>query len=264
MLFSAREHLASPWLDLAEGRLRLDRLSRNGVGSTFFPWALTRGQPWGPRFAHSSRGKKACPREGGGLSAAILRCARGPPAGASSIASGLPIAIEAAVVAGSKTARRSDMANIGSFKKSGNEFQGEIVTLSVQTKNVRIVPETNRANDNAPSHRVYVGRAEIGAAWSKRSNEGRDYLSVKLDDPELQRADLRQPLRRRGRRGLHPHLVARPQAQRRLSRTRQRPARPPGGAFSRIATGASDMRPHSPTVRHRAQAPSLPGQTRVG
>ena len=75
------------------------------------------------------------------------------------------------------------MANIGSFKKSGSEFQGEIVTLSVQTKGVRIVPETNRANDNAPSHRVYVGRAEIGAAWSKRSNEGRDYLSVKLDDP---------------------------------------------------------------------------------
>ena len=77
------------------------------------------------------------------------------------------------------------MANIGTFKKSGNEFQGEIVTLSVQTKGVRIVPEANRANDNAPSHRVYVGRAEIGAAWSKRSNEGRDYLSVKLDDPSF-------------------------------------------------------------------------------
>jgi uncharacterized protein (DUF736 family) len=77
------------------------------------------------------------------------------------------------------------MANIGSFKKSGSEFQGEIVALSVQTKNVRIVPKANRANDNAPSHRVYVGRAEIGAAWSKRSNEGRDYLSVKLDDPSF-------------------------------------------------------------------------------
>ncbi len=77
------------------------------------------------------------------------------------------------------------MANIGSFKKSGNEYQGEIVTLSVQAKGVRIVPETNRTNDNAPSHRVYVGRAEIGAAWSKRSTEGRDYLSVKLDDPSF-------------------------------------------------------------------------------
>ena len=33
--------------------------------------------------------------------------------------------------------------------------------------------------------RVFVGRAEIGAAWTKRSNEGRDYLSVKLDDPSF-------------------------------------------------------------------------------
>ena len=72
------------------------------------------------------------------------------------------------------------MASIGTFKKSGHEFQGEIVTLSVQTKGVRIVPDTNRTSENAPSHRVYVGRAEIGAAWSKRSSEGRDYLSVPM------------------------------------------------------------------------------------
>jgi uncharacterized protein (DUF736 family) len=77
------------------------------------------------------------------------------------------------------------MANIGSFKKVNAEFQGEIVTLSVQARGVRIVPEPNRTNDNAPSHRVFVGRAEIGAAWPKRSNEGRDYLSVKLDDPSF-------------------------------------------------------------------------------
>ena len=77
------------------------------------------------------------------------------------------------------------MANIGSFTKVGSELQGEIVTLSVQTKGVRIVPEANRVTDNAPSHRVFVGRAEIGAAWSKRSNEGREYLSLKLDDPSF-------------------------------------------------------------------------------
>jgi uncharacterized protein (DUF736 family) len=77
------------------------------------------------------------------------------------------------------------MANIGSFKKVGNDFQGEIITLSLQAKGVRIVAEVNRSNDNAPSHRIYVGRAEIGAAWSKRSEEGRDYLSLKLDDPSF-------------------------------------------------------------------------------
>ena len=77
------------------------------------------------------------------------------------------------------------MANIGSFKKSGNDYTGSITTLSVQAKNVRIVPEENRSTDNAPSHRVFVGKAEIGAAWTKRSNEGRDYLGVKLDDPSF-------------------------------------------------------------------------------
>ena len=56
------------------------------------------------------------------------------------------------------------MASIGTFKKSGHEYQGEIVTLSVQTKGVRIVPEANRVSDNVPSHRAFVGRAEIGAA----------------------------------------------------------------------------------------------------
>jgi uncharacterized protein (DUF736 family) len=97
----------------------------------------------------------------------------------------LQIAIEAALVAGSKHNRRRDMATIGSFKKVGNDFQGEIITLSLQAKGVRIVAETSPSNDKAPSHRVFVGRAEIGAAWSKRSEEGRDYLSLKLDDPSF-------------------------------------------------------------------------------
>ena len=62
------------------------------------------------------------------------------------------------------------MATIGTFKKTGsNEFTGEIVTLSVQAKNVRIVPDQRATGENAPSHRVLVGRAEIGAAWSKQS-----------------------------------------------------------------------------------------------
>src|SRR3954468_16538099 len=177
MLFGATYGLSLA--DLARGRLRLDRLSRKGAGETFLPWASPI-----PRETRKSHRRHPPLRSG-------------PRAGASSIASGLQIAIEAAMVAGSKAARRSDMANIGSFKKSGEEFQGAIVTLSVQTKGVRIVPESNRANDNAPSHRVYVGRAEIGAAWSKRSNEGRDYLSVKLDDPSFNAPIYAQPLRRR-------------------------------------------------------------------
>ena len=87
MLFSPREHLASHWLDLAEGRLRLDRLNRNGGRIDFLPLG----------FAHSSRGPRKSP-------AAILRCAAAQ-AGAASIAFGFQIAIEAAVVAGSKQAK---------------------------------------------------------------------------------------------------------------------------------------------------------------
>ena len=49
---------------------------------------------------------------------------------------------------------------------------GEIVTLSVRAKGVRIVSEDNRSNENAPTHRVFVGRAEIGAAWSKLRTVG--------------------------------------------------------------------------------------------
>ena len=78
------------------------------------------------------------------------------------------------------------MAAIGTFKKTAsNEFTGEIVTLSLQAKGVRIVADTRATGENAPSHRVLVGRAEIGAAWSKRSAEGRDYLGLKLDDPSF-------------------------------------------------------------------------------
>jgi uncharacterized protein (DUF736 family) len=110
-----------------------------------------------------------------------------PLRGAPSIASGQPITIEAAMVRARKQrSRRTTMATIGTFKKTGsNEFTGAIVTLSVQAKNVRIVPETNRSGDNSPSHRVFVGRVEIGAAWAKRSTEGRDYLGLKLDDPSF-------------------------------------------------------------------------------
>ncbi|WP_316162422.1 DUF736 domain-containing protein [Bradyrhizobium sp. SZCCHNRI20481] len=77
------------------------------------------------------------------------------------------------------------MASIGSFKKVGSDFQGEIITLSLKAKGVRIVTEANRSGETAPTHRVYAGRAEIGAAWARRSEEGRDYLSLKLDDPSF-------------------------------------------------------------------------------
>ncbi len=134
------------------------------------------------------------------------------------------------------------MANIGSFKKVGNDYQGEIVTMSVQTKNVRIVPE-EAANENAPSHRVFVGRAEIGAAWTK-TLERRPRLSLaQARRSQLHRPDLRQPLRRRRWQDLQSDLVTRPQDQQRLRFTlTPRPALP-GGALC-CFTGAKIVKSH--------------------
>ena len=150
------------------GRLRLDPLYRNGGPPTFFPWRLR---------LHSSRAKKAAGSPSSAYATALTS--------ASSIVPGLLIAIEAAKGGLGSQQGEITMANIGSFKKSGNDYTGSITTLSLQAKTVRIVPEEARANDNAPSHRVFIGKVEVGAAWAKRSNEGRDYLGLKLDDPSF-------------------------------------------------------------------------------
>lgn len=78
------------------------------------------------------------------------------------------------------------MTTIGKFDKSGNnEYRGTIATQNFQSNDVRIVPVTQRLGDNAPSHRVFVGEVEIGAAWMKRSAQGIDYIGLSLDDPSL-------------------------------------------------------------------------------
>ena len=77
------------------------------------------------------------------------------------------------------------MPKIGSFKRVGEEYQGQIVTLSVQAKDVRIVPVLTKRHESDPSHHVYVGHAEIGAAWPRSSSDGKNYLQVALDDPSF-------------------------------------------------------------------------------
>ena len=79
------------------------------------------------------------------------------------------------------------MATIGLFTKTNDGYVGSIRTLTVNVK-TRFVPNENRENDNAPLYRLFAGKAELGAAWPARSkgDDGRDYLSVKLDDPIFQ------------------------------------------------------------------------------
>ena len=64
--------------------------------------------------------------------------------------------------------------------------RGQYLTLTMNTK-VRLVPNDNRDNENAPAFRVFVGKSRLGDAWAARSaaEAPRDYLRVKLDDPSL-------------------------------------------------------------------------------
>jgi len=82
------------------------------------------------------------------------------------------------------------MSVIGTFTpaKDGG-WDGSIHTLTINTK-VRLVPNDNRENVNAPAFLIFAGRSELGAAWQQRTNgeTPRDYLSVKLDDPSLPEA----------------------------------------------------------------------------
>jgi uncharacterized protein (DUF736 family) len=78
------------------------------------------------------------------------------------------------------------MAAIGTFKQiDQDEFVGEINTLKLRLQGVHILPVSRPSDSDRPSHRIRFGRVDLGAAWQKRSEEGRDYLSVKLDDPSL-------------------------------------------------------------------------------
>ena len=144
------------------------------------------------------------------------------------------------------------MANIGSFKKVGSDFQGEIVTLSLQAKGVRIVARDQPLQRQRPQPPRLRGPGRDRGRLVEALQRGPRLSLAQARRSVLQRADLREPVRRRGRRRLHPHLVAPAQAQRRLSRPRLPTPRPasPGGAFA-----WRSCRPH------RGQWPSKHGPT---
>ena len=75
------------------------------------------------------------------------------------------------------------MANIGTFSKVDDGFTGVIKTLSVNVKAKLLSVEPE--GENSPHYRIYAGNVELGAGWIKKSQQGRDYISVKLDDPSL-------------------------------------------------------------------------------
>ena len=195
--------------------------ARNGDRSTFSPAGPPRAQRGDPDRRHSSRETKS-------LRPAVLCCApalrltawgavRSPPAGRSP---------SRPRWARPDEKQETKMATIGSFTKSENgDYTGSVKTLTLNVK-ARITP-VDKANDKAPDFRIYAGRTDLGAAWKKTSNEGREYLLGQARRSELFSPDLRLAGRGRGR--PLADLVA---PQRRLTAIKRATPRPPGGAFA--------------------------------
>ena len=77
------------------------------------------------------------------------------------------------------------MANIGTFTADKDGFAGTIRTLTLNVK-AKLVPNEDKTRENSPDFRVEAaGGYDVGAAWSKTSEAGRNYLSVVLDDPSF-------------------------------------------------------------------------------
>ncbi|HEV7324899.1 MAG TPA: DUF736 domain-containing protein [Bosea sp. (in: a-proteobacteria)] len=76
------------------------------------------------------------------------------------------------------------MATIGTFTSTATGFTGSIKTLTLNVK--ARLERIENPSDKGPHFRIYSGAVELGAAWQKHSEQsGRDYLSVKLDDPSF-------------------------------------------------------------------------------
>ncbi|CEI13076.1 hypothetical protein PAMH19_2768 [Pseudomonas aeruginosa] len=76
------------------------------------------------------------------------------------------------------------MANIGTFTAEKDGFTGTLRTLTLNVK-AKLVPNDKGDNEKAPDFRLQAASHDIGAAWKKTSEAGREYISVTLDDPSF-------------------------------------------------------------------------------
>jgi hypothetical protein len=150
------------WANLAEGRLRLDRLSATAA-FRFFPLPRRPAQgAGGPATAFLAEDKKAFRLP----SSAALRPV-GKSLGCGSIAPGHQSP------SWSRWARPDEkqetkMATIGSFKKSETgDYAGAVKTLTLNVK-ARITP-VEKTNDKAPDFRIFAGRTDYAELNVMRS-----------------------------------------------------------------------------------------------
>ena len=76
------------------------------------------------------------------------------------------------------------MASIGYVSKTNDGYSGKLALIKIQT-DIRFVANATTRSPDSPDFRIMAGPAEIGAAWSKTSREGKDYTSGILAHPEL-------------------------------------------------------------------------------
>ena len=76
------------------------------------------------------------------------------------------------------------MATIGNFTADKEGFNGTLRTLTLNVK-AKLVPNDKGESEKAPDFRVQAASHDIGAAWKKTSEAGRNYLSVTIDDPSF-------------------------------------------------------------------------------
>ncbi len=75
------------------------------------------------------------------------------------------------------------MPVIGTFSPTKDGYAGELRTLMLRGR-VRLIANDHKSLDGAPDFRVYLGAAEIGAAWRKtKQGSAESTLRVRLDDP---------------------------------------------------------------------------------
>ncbi|GAB1714990.1 MAG: hypothetical protein NTAFB05_00320 [Nitrobacter sp.] len=74
------------------------------------------------------------------------------------------------------------MPQIGAFNRKDDGFFGRIHTLTLDVE-VSILPVEESEAENAPNHRVFFDKLEVGAAWDRTGEKAGAYLSVTIDDP---------------------------------------------------------------------------------
>jgi uncharacterized protein (DUF736 family) len=82
------------------------------------------------------------------------------------------------------------MASIGNFIGDADEdtYVGHVIILTMARCDVRLRP-ADKSGNSGPDYRLIadtpLGHVELGAAWKRTSENGRDDLSVEIEDPAL-------------------------------------------------------------------------------